>query len=85
MTPTKLSEHTSGTDGDWSQWRRLVLAALEDTKRELEANREKLAELETKITVLDTKLLAWGAAAGVISASVVSFIIDRVFHSGAGP
>jgi uncharacterized membrane protein len=69
---------STGSDGDWSQWRRLVLAALEDTKNELEANRAKLQELETKITVLDTKLIVWGAMAGVVSAAIVTFVINRI-------
>jgi len=76
---SRTEDSGTGSDGDWSQWRRLVLAALEDTKNELEANRAKLQELETKITVLDTKLIVWGAMAGVVSAAVVTFIIDRVF------
>lgn len=83
MTPQKPGDYYSGSDGDWSQWRRLVLAALEDTKAELEETRKKLQSLETKLTVLETKLVIWGAFAGLISASVVSVIIDRLFHSGA--
>lgn len=70
------------SDGDWSQWRRLVLAALEDTKDELEATRNKLQALETKLSVLEAKLVIWGAIGGVISAALVTAIIERLQHTG---
>jgi hypothetical protein len=60
---------------DWYEYKRLVLAALEQAAKQNETLTKKLSDVEVAIATLQTKASVWGAIAGVGSSLMVALIV----------
>lgn len=60
---------------DWVEYKRMVIAFMEDSKKQNEQILKELASLKTEVTTLKVKAALWGSAA----AAFVSLVIKKVF------
>jgi hypothetical protein len=81
------SDNTSPpSNGDWNEYRRLVLRAVDklevavDTLRDAvaEIRAKDVARIESDLAVLKTKAAMWGAASGMISGAIITWLVLRV-------
>jgi len=60
---------------DWYEYKRLVLAALEQSDRNHRELVKKVGDLEVAVAMLQTKASIWGAIAGFICSFIASIIL----------
>ena len=57
----------SNEPNGWNEYKKLVTYRLDELKKRSESIENKVDKISTKITVLDTKSMAYGAFAGYTS------------------
>lgn len=76
----------STTNGDWVEMKRLVLSRLEENTKKLDGLHADLADVKTKLAVLNDRedremaaakgiAVRWGSALGALVSAIVSGII----------
>jgi hypothetical protein len=77
------------TNGEWDEMRRLVLASMDDHKKQLEEVRKSVSKLETQVAIIcdreDRELVAarsvamrWAMYIGAIVSAIVSGAIGAI-------
>lgn len=61
----------SFTNGEWRDWRRYIIEALEDIRKEQKIQITRIDTLRVDLAVLKVKAGLWGSLAGVIATIVV--------------
>jgi len=63
-------------NGNWDEWRRLVLDKLDTLESGQESMRDQLEGLKTDMAVQKVKSGAWGAVSGAATALII-FLTER--------
>ena len=66
---------------DWFEYKRLVLAALEQTAKQNELLNKRLTDIEMAVIQLQTKASTWGGVAGVVSGAVCSILVVLILKA----
>jgi|WetSurSiteA1Bulk_404760.scaffolds.fasta_scaffold06841_7 hypothetical protein len=63
---------------DWFEYKRLVLAALEQSAKQNEILNKRLSDIEITIAKLNVQAGLWGAIGGIIFSAIVAFIFRKL-------
>jgi hypothetical protein len=66
---------------DWYEYKRLVLAALEQSDRQNEKLNKRLSDIEIAVVTLKTQASMWGALWGAIGGIGCSVIVAALLHA----
>ena len=69
---------------DWFEYKRLVLAALEQAAKQNDLLNKKLGEIEIAVVTLQTKASMWGGVWGALGGVACSLVVALVIHSITG-
>ena len=77
---------SSPQQGEWGEYRRLILAELERISNDIRALNEKVerfrqedvSKMKTDIALLKLQAALWGAVAGIVSTGMVSIAIKLI-------
>lgn len=72
---THFEGHKNGGTNGWDEYKRLVIHELESTNIRLDRLDKRLAKIEQRITVLQTKAATYAAGVAILISGGVSFLI----------
>lgn len=61
-------------DGNWDEYRKLVLSELRRLERAVNGLHDEVAELKVEVARLNVKAGLWGALAGIVTAAGAVFL-----------
>tara|TARA_R110000824_G_scaffold146171_4_gene314835 strand:- start:182 stop:433 length:252 start_codon:yes stop_codon:yes gene_type:complete len=72
---TNFEGHKNGGTNGWGEYKRLVIHELESTNIRLDRLDKRLAKIEQRITILQTKAATYAAGIAIIISGGVSFLL----------
>ena len=69
--------HQENTN-DWFEYKRLVLAALEQTAKQNEILNKRLGDIEITIAKLNVQAGMWGAVGGIVFSAIIAFMFRKM-------
>jgi hypothetical protein len=72
---THSEGHKNGGTNGWGEYKRLVIHELESTNIRLDRLDKRLAKIEQRITILQTKAATYAAGIAIIISGGVSFLL----------
>ncbi len=71
----------SNEPNGWNEYKKLVTYRLDELKKRSESIENKVDKISTKITVLETKSMAYGAFAGLLITIVANIVIALIKYT----
>lgn len=69
---------------DWIEYKRLVLAALEQSDKNYKELVKEVSELKIALTTLQTRASTWGTIGGTVSGVICSIIVALIITAIKG-
>lgn len=63
---------------DWFEYKRLVLAALEQSAKQNEILNKRLSDIEITIAKLNVQAGMWGAIGGIVFSAIIAFMFRKL-------
>jgi hypothetical protein len=72
-----MSPSTDSEKSDWIEYKRLVLAALEQSAAQNVILNKRIGEIEIALAKLNVQSAIWGSIGGVIFSAIVALLLRR--------